>query len=79
MLRGICKFVILGHSERRQIFGETDLMVNEKIKRPWPRALSPSSAVGETLDENEAGKTGEVLGRQVREGLKGICGAKRWS
>ncbi|MFA5399322.1 MAG: triose-phosphate isomerase [Dehalococcoidia bacterium] len=72
MLRPLCRYVILGHSERRQIFGETDSQVNQKVKAALAAGLTPIFCIGETLEENDAGKTGEVLTRQVREGLKDI-------
>jgi len=72
MLRPLCQYVILGHSERRQIFGETDSQVNQKVKAALAAGLTPIFCIGETLEENDAGKTGEVLTRQVREGLKDI-------
>ena len=72
MLAGVVDYVILGHSERRQIFGETDTMVNRKVQAALSNNLLPILCVGETLAENEAGQTEAVLERQVREGLMGV-------
>jgi len=72
MLAEVCQYVILGHSERRQYFGETDETVNRKIKAALSYGLSPIVCIGESLDENRAGKTAEVVNRQVREGLAGL-------
>ena len=72
MLAEFCKYVILGHSERRAYFGETDASVNRKIQAAFDHGLVPIMCVGETLAENEAGITREVITRQVREGLNGI-------
>lgn len=72
MLRDICEFVILGHSERRQYFGDTDETVNRKIKAALEGRLKPILCIGERLEEKEAGKTEEVLSRQVRSALKGV-------
>ena len=72
MLAGLCQYVILGHSERRGYFGETDEMVNKKIKAALKAGLKPIVCVGETLEENEGGRTGEVITRQVRAALDGL-------
>lgn len=72
MLVGLADYVILGHSERRQIFGETDTTVNRKVQAALSNSLLPILCVGETLAENEAGQTEAVLERQVREGLMGV-------
>jgi len=66
MLQGWCQFVILGHSERRQYFGETDENVNKKVIAALAHGLTPIICVGENLAENEAGKTAEVVTRQTR-------------
>ena len=72
MLRELCEFVILGHSERRWYFGETDEVVNSKVKAALANRLKPILCVGERLEENEGGKTKEVVGRQVSAALSGI-------
>lgn len=67
MLRDIgCKFVILGHSERRQFFGETDASVHRKILAALENELIPIVCVGETLEEREAGRTAQIIDSQVR-------------
>jgi triosephosphate isomerase len=72
MVAELCKYVILGHSERRTYFGETDATVNLKTKAALVHGLIPIVCVGETLVEYEAGETGEVVERQVRLGLTGL-------
>lgn len=71
MLAELCQFVILGHSERRTYFGETDETVNRKVKAALAHGITPIVCVGETLEENEAGQTAQVVSRQVRAGLSG--------
>ena len=71
MLRDLyVSFVILGHSERRQFFGETNQIVNKKIHAAIENNLKPIYCIGETLDEREAGKTLDIVRTQVREGLE---------
>lgn len=72
MVREFCDYVILGHSERRAFFAETDETVNKKVKAAFARGLTPIVCVGETLEENEAGKTAEIVQREVLEGLKDL-------
>ena len=72
-----CHYVIIGHSERRQHFGETNDMVNRKVKAALDAGLVPIMCVGETLAEREAGRTFTVVETQVREGLAGFPGAAR--
>ena len=67
-----CQYVILGHSERRTYFGETDNTVNLKTKAALAHGLIPIVCVGETLAEYDAGETGTVVERQVRLGLSGL-------
>ena len=72
MVKEFCQYVIIGHSERRTYFGESDLTVNKKLKAALAIGLIPIMCIGETLAENEGGKTGEVVTRQLREGLSEI-------
>jgi triosephosphate isomerase len=67
-----CRYVILGHSERRQYFGETDASVNSKTKAALVAGLIPIVCVGETLEEREAGQIESVITTQINEGLAGI-------
>lgn len=66
------EYVIIGHSERRQYFGETDETVNKRTLTALNKGLIPIVCVGETLEEREDNKTEEVLKRQIAEGLKGV-------
>lgn len=66
------KYVIIGHSERRQYFGETDETVNKRTLAALEAGLTPIVCVGELLEERESGKTEEVLNRQLKVGLQGI-------
>jgi len=72
MVAELCSFVILGHSERRTYFGETDESVNKKVRAAQAHNLTPIVCVGETLSQYEAGQTEPVVGRQVREGLRDL-------
>jgi triosephosphate isomerase len=68
--------VVIGHSERRQYFGETDNTVNQRLKAALTAGLTPIVCVGEMLEEREAGATEAVVGRQIKDGLAGISAAE---
>ena len=73
MLRSIgVKYVIIGHSERRTIFGETDDIINKKVKSALSNKLKPILCVGETLEQREAGKAHKVITKQTKKALEGL-------
>lgn len=72
MLKEFCQYVILGHSERRAYFGETDESVNRKLHAAQTFHLTPIICVGETLEEYESNRTSQVVARQISLGLKGV-------
>lgn len=69
MVKELCNYVILGHSERRALFGETDQNVNRKVQAAKAFDLTPIVCVGESLEQYESGQTGEVVRRQISLGL----------
>lgn len=73
MLAELCEYVIIGHSERRHIFGETNEAVNKKVKASLKADLKPVLCIGETLKENESGKTREVVTGQIRASLAEVA------
>ncbi len=75
MLKGLCQYVVIGHSERRQYFGETDESVNKKTRAALNHGLTPIVCVGETLAQYEAGETGAVVSSQVKAAYADIPAA----
>ncbi len=67
-----CTWVIIGHSERRHVFGEPDQLLNEKLRYALNQGMNVMFCIGETLDEREGGQMEDVLSRQVGEGLRGL-------
>jgi triosephosphate isomerase len=72
MLEGLCDYVIIGHSERRTIFGETDEMVNKKLHAALAHGLKPILCVGENLQQNQAGETEPFVSGQVRAAFSDV-------
>ncbi len=72
MLAGLVDYVIIGHSERRLLFGERDDFINRKVRSALRHGIRPILCVGETLEQNERGETEAVLLRQLEHGLEGI-------
>lgn len=77
MLKDIgCRNVIIGHSERRHVLGETDELINKKLSAAIGAGLEPIFCVGELLEQRKAGQTGQVVQEQIQKGLKGINAEK---
>jgi triosephosphate isomerase len=72
MVKELAQYVILGHSERRQYFGETDETVNKKLKAALAHGISPIVCIGESLEQNEAGETVAFVGSQIKGAFDGI-------
>jgi len=75
MVKEFCRYVILGHSERRAYFGESDEIVNRKVRAAEKFDLTPIVCVGETLEQYESGRTAEVVSRQIRASLADVSHA----
>ena len=72
MVKELAQYIIIGHSERRQYFGETDATVNHKIKAALAHSITPIICIGESLEQNKAGKTVAFIGSQIRGAFAGI-------
>ena len=72
MVAEFCQYVIIGHSERRTLFGETDQDVQRKLQAALAAGLRPVLCVGETLQQNEAGRAAEIVSGQLRAALQGV-------
>ena len=73
MLKDVgCTYCLIGHSERRQVFGETDVQVHKKLLACLKAGLAPVLCIGETLEEREAGRVEEVISHQLREAVQGL-------
>jgi len=70
------EYVIIGHSERRTLFGETDTAVNQKTIAAFAAGLTPIVCIGETLDQRDRNETMDVLDRQIKQGLEGLTGGQ---
>lgn len=73
MLEGLCRYVVVGHSERRRYFGETDVTVHKRVQAALKVGLEPIVCVGEMIGERRSGRTASVLGQQVRAALSGLA------
>ena len=76
MLLNICEYVIIGHSERRQFFNESNTVINKKLKSAIKNGLKPILCIGESLKEKSAGLSTKILEKQLIKGLDGITNSK---